>query len=113
MLVLQQVTVWNIYLIFSTSMCAGRNVAGQAGALSSGCAVAGSLKVCPSKIVLAPALCVHTPTGGLLTAMCEHIQDLMCKMTDPTLLYPPRGWGCFWLLIFSSTSIVVTSAFLS
>lgn len=41
-------------------MCAGRNVAGQAVALSSGCAVAGSLKVCPSKIVLAPALCAHT-----------------------------------------------------
>lgn len=70
----------------------------RAVALSASWTGAGSLKVYRSKIVLASALyvCGHKPE-----VYCQ-LQGLFCKMTDPTLLYSPRGRGCFLLLIFSA-----------
>lgn len=56
-----------------------------------------------SRIILASALYVCAHKAELHCQLQgEHIQGLFCKMTEPTLLYPPRGRGCFLLLIFSA-----------
>lgn len=75
----------------------------RAVVLSASWTGAGSSKAYHSKIILASALYVCAHKAEVYCQLQgEHVQGLFCKMTDPTLLYPPRGRGRFLLLIFSA-----------